>query len=157
MIAIEAQELKKYYGDTRAVDGVSFTVARGEIFGMLGPTGARKMTTTKIIEGLRAPDAGCARILGLDVTREARPVKGRIGVQFQTTALYPRLTVCEILDLFRFFFPGKTYDSDALIDMVNLREKERTLTKDLSGGQRQRLSVALGYLIAGLAKTSESL
>jgi ABC-2 type transport system ATP-binding protein len=146
MIAIEAQELKKYYGDTRAVDGVSFTVARGEIFGMLGPNGAGKTTTTEIIEGLRAPDSGCARVLGMDITREARQIKSRIGVQLQTTALYPRLTVREILDLFRSFFPGKTYDSDALIDMVNLREKERTLTKDLSGGQRQRLSVALALI-----------
>jgi ABC-2 type transport system ATP-binding protein len=146
MIAIEAEDLKKYYGQTKAVDGVSLTVAAGEIFGMLGPNGAGKTTTTEIIEGLRPPDSGRVRVLGLDVIRESRQVKSRIGVQLQTTALYPRLTVREVLDLFRSFFSGATYDSDTLLDMMNLREKQRTLTKDLSGGQRQRLSVALALI-----------
>lgn len=146
MPAIEVQDLKKYYGTTRAVDGVSFTVEQGEVFGMLGPNGAGKSTTTEILEGLRRPDSGQVRVLGLDVTRQTREVKSRIGVQLQTTALYPRLNVREILDLFSSFFPGEKRSTDTLIDLVSLREKERTLTKDLSGGQRQRLSVALALI-----------
>lgn len=144
--AIEVVDLKKYYGATKAVDGVTFTVQRGEVFGMLGPNGAGKSTTTEIIEGLRKPDAGTVRVLGMDVIRDAARVKARIGVQLQTTALYPRLTVREVLDLFRTFFPGETVGTDTLIDLVNLREKEKTLCRNLSGGQRQRLSVALALI-----------
>jgi ABC-2 type transport system ATP-binding protein len=144
--AIEVHDLKKYYGATKAVDGISFTVERGEVFGMLGPNGAGKSTTTEIIEGLRKPDSGTVQVLGIDVTRQPQEVKSRIGVQLQTTALYPRLTVREVLELFRTFFKGDTEHADTLIDMVNLREKEKSLCKDLSGGQRQRLSVALALI-----------
>jgi ABC-2 type transport system ATP-binding protein len=140
------QDLKKYYGATKAVDGISFTVEQGEIFGMLGPNGAGKTTTTETVEGLRVADSGEVRVLGLDVKREPQKVKSRIGVQLQTTALYPRLTVREVLDLFSTFFPGEKRSTDTLIEMVNLREKEKTLSKDLSGGQRQRLSVALALI-----------
>jgi ABC-2 type transport system ATP-binding protein len=146
MPAIVVNDLKKYYGQTRAVDGISLTVEAGEVFGMLGPNGAGKTTTTEIIEGLRLPDAGTVRVLGLDVKRQARQVKERIGVQLQTTALYPRLTVREVLTLFATFFHGPKRSTDELIDLVNLREKEKTLSKDLSGGQRQRLSVALALI-----------
>ncbi len=144
--AIEVRDLKKYYGATKAVDGISFEVRRGEVFGMLGPNGAGKSTTTEIIEGLRKPDSGTVLVLGMDVARHSQEVKARIGVQLQTTALYPRLTVREVLDLFRTFFDGETVDTDTLIDTVNLREKEKTLCRDLSGGQRQRLSVALALV-----------
>jgi len=116
------------------------------VFGMLGPNGAGKTTTTEVIEGLRQPDEGLVQVLDLDVKREARKVKGRIGVQLQTTALYPRLNVREVLNLFATFFPGPRRGTDELIDLVNLREKEKTLSKDLSGGQRQRLSVALALI-----------
>ena len=146
MLAIEVQDLKKYYGATKAVDGISLTVDQGEVFGMLGPNGAGKTTTTETIEGLRRPDSGSVRVLGLDVVRETQKVKGRIGVQLQTTALYPRLTVREVLDLFSTFFPGEKRSTDTLIDMVNLREKEKTQSRNLSGGQRQRLSVALALI-----------
>jgi ABC-2 type transport system ATP-binding protein len=146
MPAIEVQELKKYYGATRAVDGVSFRVEQGEVFGMLGPNGAGKTTTTETIEGLRQADSGEVRVLGLDVKRDTQKVKSRIGVQLQTTALYPRLTVREILDLFATFFPGEKRSTNELIDLVNLGEKQKTLTRDLSGGQRQRLSVALALI-----------
>src|SRR4051794_14614986 len=146
MPAIQVEDLKKYYGQTKAVDGVSFCVEQGEVFGMLGPNGAGKSTTTEIIEGLRPPDSGKVEVLGLDIKRHAQQIKGRIGVQLQTTALYPRLTVREVLDLFATFFPGETVGTDTLIDTVGLREKERTLCRDLSGGQRQRLSVALALI-----------
>ncbi len=146
MAVIEVQDLKKYYRETQAVDGISFSVENGEIFGLLGPNGAGKTTTIEIIEGMREPDSGEVRVLGLDVTQNAAEVKSRIGVQLQTTALFTRLTVREVLDLFRSFFPGKTRGTDELIQLVDLGEKEHTLSKNLSGGQRQRLGVALALI-----------
>ncbi len=146
MAVIEVQELKKYYRETQAVDGISFSVERGEIFGLLGPNGAGKSTTIEIIEGMREPDVGEVRVLGMDVTQHTTEVKSRIGVQLQTTALFTRLTVREVLDLFRSFFPGKTRSTDELIQLVALEEKEHTLSKNLSGGQRQRLGVALALI-----------
>jgi ABC-2 type transport system ATP-binding protein len=146
MPAIEITDLHKHYGATLAVDGLSFTEERGEIFGLLGPNGAGKTTTVEIAEGLRKPDSGQVRVLGLDVQREAQAVKRRIGVQLQTTALYPRLTVREVLELFSSFFDGVLRPVDELIDLVNLRDKEHSFNRDLSGGQRQRLSVALALV-----------
>jgi ABC-2 type transport system ATP-binding protein len=146
MHVIEVESLQKYYGKTKAVDGISLIINQGEIFGMLGPNGAGKTTTIEIIEGLRKPDSGKVSVLGMDVTRQAQQVKSRIGVQLQTTALFPRLTVSEILELFRTFYTGETRSSAELIKMVDLQEKKDTLTKELSGGQRQRLSVALGLV-----------
>jgi ABC-2 type transport system ATP-binding protein len=146
MSAIEVRDLKKRYGDTQAVDGVSFSVGQGEIFGMLGPNGAGKTTTTEILEGLRPPDSGEVQVLGMDVAREPQKIKERIGVQLQTTALYPRLTVREVLDLFATFYRGEKRTTDDLVGMMNLGEKQNTQSKDLSGGQRQRLSVALALI-----------
>jgi ABC-2 type transport system ATP-binding protein len=146
MQAIQVQDLIKNYGTTRAVDGISFTVEQGEVFGMLGPNGAGKTTTTEIIEGFRVADSGTASVEGVDVGREPRKVKAMIGVQLQNTALYPRLTVREVIDLFASFFSGSQRSPDELIDKVNLRDKARTQTRALSGGQRQRLSVALALI-----------
>ena len=145
--AIIAEDLRKIYGQTKAVDGISLTVAEGEIFGMLGPNGAGKSTTIEMIEGLRPPDSGKITVLGLRQPQDSRAIKMRIGIQLQTTALYPRLTVTEILDLFHTFYPGrKMLPTDHLIDLVDLGEKRTTRSKDLSGGQRQRLSVALALV-----------
>ena len=93
-----SQDIRKYYGATKAVDGITFAVSAGEIFGMRGPNGAGKTTTAEIIEGLRLPDAGSVTVLGLDMARHAHVVKTRIGIQIQTTALYPRLNIREGLD-----------------------------------------------------------
>src|SRR6476659_8491914 len=140
--AVVVRDVRKYYGATKAVDGVSFEVREGEVFGMLGPNGAGKSTTIEMIEGLRTADSGTITVLGLRQPRDARAIKMRIGIQLQTTALYPRLTVTEILDLFHTFYPGrKTIPTDQLIEMVDLDEKRTTRSKNLSGGQRQRLSV----------------
>lgn len=144
--AATVNDLKKYYSEIKAVDGVSFAVDRGEVFGLLGPNGAGKTTTVEILEGLRDPDEGSAFVLGLDVRTNKRKIQERIGVQLQTTALYPRLTVREVIDLFRTFFPGETRPTDELIDLVDLDSKENARSKDLSGGQRQRLSVALALV-----------
>src|SRR6185312_6186660 len=146
-LAIVAEDLRKTYGQTKAVDGISVNVGEGEIFGMLGPNGAGKSTTIEMIEGLRTADSGTITVLGLRQPRDARAIKMRIGIQLQTTALYPRLTVTELLDLFHTFYHGrKTLSTDALIDLVDLGEKRTTRSKNLSGGQRQRLSVALALV-----------
>ncbi|HET9111849.1 MAG TPA: ABC transporter ATP-binding protein [Ktedonobacterales bacterium] len=145
--AIVVDNLRKSYGATKAVDGISFDVRPGEIFGMLGPNGAGKSTTIEIVEGLRIADAGDVTVLGLRQPREARAIKSRIGIQLQTTALYPRLTVTEILDLFHTFYPNRrTLPTQTLIELVDLGEKRNTRSKQLSGGQKQRLSVALALV-----------
>jgi ABC-2 type transport system ATP-binding protein len=145
--AIVAENLRKRYGKTLAVDGISFAVRQGEIFGMLGPNGAGKTTTIEMIEGLRDPDDGRITVLGLSQPRDRQAIKMRIGIQLQATSLYPRLTVTEILDLFHRFYPGrKTLPTADLIELVGLREKKDTRSKQLSGGQKQRLSVALALV-----------
>jgi ABC-2 type transport system ATP-binding protein len=142
---IDAQDLRKRYGPVQAVDGVSFQVQRGEIFGMLGPNGAGKTTTVEMLEGLRKPDGGQASVLGIDVAREPDRLKERIGVQLQTAALYPNLTVTEVIDLFRSFYRQRRPTRE-LIAALDLTERKDALTKVLSGGQRQRLSVALALI-----------
>jgi ABC-2 type transport system ATP-binding protein len=142
---IAADDLVKHYGDVRAVDGISFDVARGEILGMLGPNGAGKTTTVEILEGLRTPDSGRATVLGLDAARQSGQLKERIGVQLQTAALYPNLTVTEVIDLFRSFYE-RSRPTGELIEALDLGERRGAQTKVLSGGQQQRLSVALALV-----------
>jgi ABC-2 type transport system ATP-binding protein len=142
---IRVVDLRKQYGETHAVDGVSFEVAAGTVFGLLGPNGAGKTTTVEVLEGLRTPDSGDVRVLGVDVVRHPDTLKPRIGVSLQTAALYPKLTVVEVLDLFRSFYP-RGRPTDELIGLMDLGEKRATRTQELSGGQRQRLSVALALV-----------
>jgi ABC-2 type transport system ATP-binding protein len=142
---IRVADLLKTYGETRAVDGVTFEVAAGTVFGLLGPNGAGKTTTVEVLEGLRTPDSGEVRVLGVDVIRQPDLLKARIGVSLQTAALYPKLTVIEVLHLFRSFY-SKGRSTDELIALMDLGEKRSTRTQDLSGGQRQRLSVALALV-----------
>jgi ABC-2 type transport system ATP-binding protein len=146
MIAIKITDLKKYYKDTKAVNGIDLKVQQGEVFGLLGPNGAGKTTTVEIIEGLNKADSGQVFVNGVDVAKYPLKVKSQIGVQLQNTALYPRLTVRELIELFRSFFPGEVRDTGDLIATVNLHDKANTLSKNLSGGQRQRLSVALALV-----------
>jgi len=142
---IRVEGLIKTYGETRAVDGISFEVPGGTIFGMLGPNGAGKTTTVEVLEGLRQPDAGEVRVLGIDAVRDADQLRARIGVSLQTAALYPKLTVFEVLTLFRAFYPSGR-EPDDLIQLMDLGEKRSTRTQNLCGGQRQRLSVALALV-----------
>ena len=142
---IRVADLKKHYGDVKAVDGVTFEVERGEVFGMLGPNGAGKTTTIEVLEGLRPPDSGTVEVLGLDVRRHPESVKQRIGVQLQSVSLYPRLTVTELLDLFGSFFHHHV-PSKQLIDAVDLGERAKAWSMNLSGGQQQRLSIALALV-----------
>jgi ABC-2 type transport system ATP-binding protein len=142
---IRVADLRKSYGTTKAVDGVTFEVRRGEVFGLLGPNGAGKTTTVEILEGLRSPDGGTATVLGIDVARQPDAIKPRIGVALQTAALYPKLTVVEVLDLFRSFYAGGR-PTDELVELLDLGEKRGSQTRELSGGQRQRLAVALSLV-----------
>jgi ABC-2 type transport system ATP-binding protein len=142
---IRVRGLTKRYGDVQAVAGVDFDVASGEIFGLLGPNGAGKTTTVEILEGLRAPDGGEVSVLGVDVTRGANALKPRIGVSLQTAALYPKLTVTEVIDLFRSFYE-RSRPTVELIEALDLGERRNAQTRVLSGGQRQRLAVALALV-----------
>jgi ABC-2 type transport system ATP-binding protein len=144
-LVIRVTDLKKHYGDVKAVDGVTFEVARGEVFGMLGPNGAGKTTTIEVLEGLRPPDSGTVEVLGLDVLRHPESIKQRIGVQLQSVSLYPRLTVAELLDLFGSFFDHHL-PTRQLIDAVDLGERANAWAMNLSGGQQQRLSIALALV-----------
>ena len=127
---IHVEGLVKRYGDVRAVDGIDFEVAAGEVFGLLGPNGAGKTTTVEILEGLRTPDGGQATVLGVDVTRSADPLKARIGVSLQTAALYPKLTVVELIDLFRSFYP-RSRPTEELIAALELGERRNAQTREL--------------------------
>ena len=144
---VVVHDLRKTYGETKAVDGLAFEVKRGEVFGLLGPNGAGKTTTVEILEGLRRAGSGTAIVLGIDANRDADALKPRIGVSLQTAALYSQLTVVEVLELFRSFYGSRPCRSaDELIERFDLGEKRTTRTKELSGGQRQRLAVALALI-----------
>ena len=142
---IRVDALRKTYGDLVAVDGVSFEVRPGEVFGLLGPNGAGKTTTVEVLEGLREADSGEVSVLGVDARRHPDDLRARIGVSLQTAALYPKLTVVEVLELFRGFYESGRPVGE-LVELMDLGEKRNTRTQDLSGGQRQRLSVALALV-----------
>lgn len=142
---VRVRALVKRYGSQVAVNGTSFEVRHGEIFGMLGPNGAGKTTTMEMLEGIRMPDGGEAQIDGLDVRRQRREVQRRIGVQLQATALFPELSVQETLHLFGSFYPH-ALATNTLLRQVALEEKTKARPQDLSGGQRQRLALALAMV-----------
>jgi ABC-2 type transport system ATP-binding protein len=137
--------LRKTYGDTVAVDDLSLTVQKGEVFGLIGPNGAGKTTTVECALGLRRPDAGTVRVLGMDPQAGGAALYQRVGAQLQDAALPHRLTVREALDLFASFYPATT-DRDALLDRWGLADKRDTVFENLSGGQKQRLFVALALV-----------
>ena len=142
---IRVRGLTKRYGDVKAVDGIDFDVAKGQIFGLLGPNGAGKTTTVEILEGLREADGGEVSVLGVDVMRDADAIKPRIGVSLQTATLYPKLTVTELVNLFRSFYP-RARPTNEIIDVLELGERRNARSQELSGGQRQRLAVALSLV-----------
>jgi ABC-2 type transport system ATP-binding protein len=138
---IQVENLVKHFGTVRAVDGVSFEVMRGEIFGLLGPNGAGKTTTLETIEGLQKPTSGHTIVLGFDTHREGEKVKERIGVQLQAAAYFEQLTLMEILELFGKFYPTRVMPRE-LLDRVNLLDKAKATIGTLSGGQKQRFTIA---------------
>jgi ABC-2 type transport system ATP-binding protein len=143
--AVEISHLRKTYGALVAVDDVSFSVAEGEIFGILGPNGAGKTTTAECAIGLRVPDSGTVRLLGLDPQADRAAVHEIVGVQLQASALPDKLRVGEILDMYRSFY-REPADVGELIEVLGLAAKRKDYYKSLSGGQRQRLSVALALI-----------
>lgn len=142
---VQVENLRKAYRDTVAVNDVSFEVFEGEIFGMVGPNGAGKTTTIECLEGLRKPDSGQVRVLGVDPQEDSPFLRTHTGMQLQQSNLPDRIRVWEALDLYSSFYP-KTVDWRALLAQLGLEEKRATLFAKLSGGQKQRLFIALALL-----------
>ena len=142
---IEVENLHKRYGGTVAVEDVSFTVAQGEIFGILGRNGAGKTTTVECLVGLRTPDRGRIRVLGRDPRRGHAELTRRVGVQLQDSQLPERLRVGEAMRLYQSFYPDPA-DSRELLAQLGLAGREKTPYGKLSGGQKQRLAIALALI-----------
>jgi ABC-2 type transport system ATP-binding protein len=142
---LDVRDLRKYYGQVRAADGVSFTVTRGEIFGLIGPNGAGKTTTIECLVGLRDPDGGEIAICGIDARTRPREVKRRVGAALQTTALQDKVTPREALTLFGALY-GKRVSIDDLVERFGLGEIADRPFDALSGGQQQRLALALAFV-----------
>src|SRR5438874_12367272 len=138
---VTVRDLKKSYRDIEAIQGISFDVQQGEIFGLLGPNGAGKTTTVEILEGLRRADGGDAVVDGIDVSKEPAKAKQRVGVQLQQSAFPENFTAKETVELFALCY-GVTVDANALLKDVDLADKSGQRQEKLSGGQRQRLSIA---------------
>jgi ABC-2 type transport system ATP-binding protein len=142
---VQVDGFRKIYGETIAVDQISFEVNEGEIFGMVGPNGAGKTTTIECLEGLRKPDEGRLRVLGLDPQRDSKTLRGCTGMQLQQSNLPDRMRVWEALDLYTSFY-HRTLDWQQLLAQLGLEEKRNTPFSKLSGGQKQRLFIALALL-----------
>ena len=142
---VQVDGLRKTYGNIAAVDGISFEVREGEIFGMVGPNGAGKTTIIECLEGLRKPSEGKLRVLGVDPVQENHVIRERVGMQLQQSNLPDRMKVWEALDLYASFYP-KAVDWEKLLTQLGLEEKSNTPFAKLSGGQKQRLFIALALL-----------
>src|SRR4030088_2919474 len=143
--AIEVAGLRKSYGEVEAVRGVSFEVARGEVFCLLGPNGAGKTTIVEILEGYRTRTAGDVRVLGMDPARGERALREQVGIVLQQCGVQQDLTVAELVEMYgRYYMRRRAVDE--VIDLVELTEKRDTRAKLLSGGQRRRLDLALALV-----------
>src|SRR3546814_299308 len=142
MGAIDVIDVALAYGDLRAVDGVSFTVAEGEFFGILGPNGAGKTTTLEVIEGLRKPDSGTVSVLGQAPWPRNAGLLPRIGVQLQSSAFFDALTAREQIHTFAAMYGVPAKRGDEWIERVGLTDKASVRADKLSGGQAQRLAIA---------------
>lgn len=143
--AIRATDVTKHYGDLTAVDGVSLEVRPGEIFGIIGPNGAGKTTFMECLEGLRRPTSGTIDVLGEDPSHPTKRWRERIGVQLQTAALPPKITVNEAMALFASLYSDPA-DTGQLLDELGIAAKGRSYVDKLSGGQRQRVFIALALV-----------
>ncbi len=141
MSVLQVNQLRKTYNSVIAVDGISFEVNEGEVFGILGPNGAGKTTTVEMIEGIRPIDSGEVKLLGIDIRKNSQKLKEMIGVQLQEGSFYDLLTVLETLDLLSSFY-RKSRDLKKLLTLTGLEEKKKALVSKLSGGQKQRLALA---------------
>lgn len=139
---IKVEELRKSYGELRAVDGVSFEVQTGEFFGILGPNGAGKTTTLEMLEGLRRPDSGTVTLFGQSPWPRNPRLLPRIGVQLQASAFFERLTAREQIRTFASLYGVSARKADEWLGVVGLEDMADKRNEDLSGGQQQRLSIA---------------
>ena len=144
--AIEVERLTKRYGDLPAVNDISFTVRKGEVFAFLGPNGAGKTTTVEIIETIRTPTSGNVTLLGMDVTKKKHDIVSRIGVLPQEFSSFDRITVRETIQYYSRLFCCRGTDVDGLIELVNLKDKTKEQYKNLSGGLKQRLGIAIALV-----------
>ena len=142
---IQVSGIRKTYGETVALDEVSFDVQQGEIFGLIGPNGAGKTTTMECVEGLRTPDRGTISVLSLDPVRDARTLQNRVGVQLQQAQLQKRIKVWEAVDLWASLY-ARAVNGDALLERLGLTDKRNAWFMTLSGGQKQRLFIALALI-----------
>lgn len=142
---VQVQDLRKSYGDVEALRGVSFEIAEGEVFGLLGPNGAGKTTTIEILEGMRRPDGGLARVCGLDPQTSGNDFKRQVGAVLQSTSLPDKLRVEETVRLFASLY-GVRPAADTLLRRFGLEEKRDAFYGKLSGGQKQRLALALALV-----------
>lgn len=142
---ITVENLRKTYGSLVAVEDISFEVLEGEIFGIIGPNGAGKTTTVECLQGLRTPDGGAMRVLGLDPRTQAQQLRHVIGSQLQQSALPDRIKVSEALDLFASFAP-RALPRDTLLEQWGLADRANAAFGNLSGGQKQRLFIALAFV-----------
>lgn len=140
MTMIEVKDLKKRYGEKQAVDGISFSVKKGEIFGILGPNGAGKTTTLEMMETLRPIDGGSVIIDGIDVAKNPQKIKYIIGVQPQSPAFQDKTRLTEVIEMFAAAY-GEKVDPMQFLRDVDLEDKAKNYVEDLSGGQKQRLSI----------------
>ena len=146
MNVIEVANVRKRYGNTVAVEDVSFEVREGEIFGLIGPNGAGKTTTMECVEGVRTPDAGRISVLGLDPVRDVYALQARIGVQLQQAQLQKRIKVWEAVHLWAALYKKPVADGDRLLEQLGLADKRQAWFMTLSGGQKQRLFIALALI-----------
>lgn len=137
---LEVKDLQKSYGDKKAVDGISFSVEKGEIFGILGPNGAGKTTTLEMIEALRSIDGGTATIDGVDVARHPYAIRTMVGVQPQAPGFQDKTKLTELIQLFAAAY-GERVHPKKFLDQVNLGDKADSYIENLSGGQKQRFSI----------------
>ena len=144
-LAIEVRDLRKSYGEVEAVRGVSFEVARGEVFCLLGPNGAGKTTTVEILEGYRTRSHGEARVLGLDPARGERELREKVGIVLQQCGVQTDLTVAELIEMYGRYHERRR-PVDEVIELVELGPSRWVRAKSLSGGQRRRLDLALALV-----------
>src|SRR3990172_1756274 len=142
---VQVDKLRKVYGATVAVDGISFEVQQGEIFGVVGPNGAGKTTAIECLEGLRKPDSGTVRVMGIDPQVDGHILRERAGMQLQQSNLPERMRVWEALDLYSSFYTNPVKWQN-LLGRLGMEEKRNSPFAKLSGGQKQRLFIALALL-----------
>jgi ABC-2 type transport system ATP-binding protein len=144
-MVVIVKNLTKRYGQLIAVNDVSFSIEKGEIFGLLGPNGAGKTTTVEMIEGLRKPNSGSIQVCGIDSLKEPDRIKEIIGVQLQSTTLYDKIRVKEVIDLFGNYYQ-KSLPTKQILEEVSLTDKKDSFVSTLSGGLKQRLAMALALV-----------